>query len=155
MLALVLAAHADTVTLDTGATVEGDLARYELGGDCQLTVGEGPLTGAILIVPCHRVASFVRTPSARPVAVQPAIEAESEVAEVVEEPVEEVVEVVEEVLEEEPVPPPRATADEGMISFEQLPPELQAAIREGMRSGAVQTPEPEPQVRGFSHPAAF
>lgn len=147
MLALVLVAFADTVTLDTGATVEGDLARYELGGDCQLTVGEGPLTGAILIVPCHRVVSFVRTPTAAPVAVQPVIEAEAEVAAVVEEPVEE------DFAEE--VPPPRATVGEGMISFDQLPPELQAAIREGMRSGAVVTPEPEPQVRGFSTPVAF
>lgn len=150
MLALVLAAYADTVTLDTGATVEGDLARYELGGDCQLTVGEGPLTGAILIVPCHRVVSFVRTPTATPVAVQPAIEAEPEVAEVVEEPVEE---PIEESVEE--VPPPRATLDDGVIRFEELPPELQTAIREGMRSGAVETPEAEPQVRGFSTPAAF
>jgi hypothetical protein len=63
----VLPAHADSITLDTGATIEGDLARYELGGDCQLSVTEGELSGVILIVPCHRVQSFMRTAVRTPV----------------------------------------------------------------------------------------
>ncbi len=54
-------ALADTITLDSGAVIEGDLARYEMGGDCQVSVTEGPLVGVILIVPCHRVQAFVRT----------------------------------------------------------------------------------------------
>lgn len=67
MLALLASlALADTITLDTGAVVEGDLARYELGGDCQVSVTEGPLTGVILIAPCHRVLAFVRSPHAAP-----------------------------------------------------------------------------------------
>lgn len=60
-LLLASLASADSITLDTGATIEGDLARYEYGGDCQLSVTEGDLSGVILIVPCHRVQSFVRT----------------------------------------------------------------------------------------------
>lgn len=54
-------ALADTITLDSGAVIEGDLARYEMGGDCQVSVTEGPLVGVIVIVPCHRVQAFVRT----------------------------------------------------------------------------------------------
>ncbi|MBM4368477.1 MAG: hypothetical protein FJ102_19840 [Deltaproteobacteria bacterium] len=54
-------ALADTITLDSGAIIEGDLARYEMGGDCQVSVTEGPLVGVIVIVPCHRVLAFVRT----------------------------------------------------------------------------------------------
>lgn len=69
LLALVLAAQADSITLDSGAIIEGDLARYEFGGDCQISVLEGPLAGAILIVPCHRVETFTRTSPRRPVAV--------------------------------------------------------------------------------------
>jgi len=61
LLALTLSAWADSITLDSGATIEGDLARYEFGGDCQISVTEGDLSGVILIVPCHRVESFVRT----------------------------------------------------------------------------------------------
>ncbi len=61
ILALTLAAYADSITLDSGATIEGDLARYEFGGDCQISVTEGELSGVILIVPCHRVEAFVRT----------------------------------------------------------------------------------------------
>lgn len=63
------AARADTITLDSGATIQGDLARFEFGGDCQISVTEGDLSGVIVIVPCHRVASFVRTSPRVPVAV--------------------------------------------------------------------------------------
>ncbi len=61
LLAPLTTARADVLTLDSGATIEGDLARYEFGGDCQIGVTEGELLGAIVIVPCHRVVSFVRT----------------------------------------------------------------------------------------------
>lgn len=62
-------ARADALTLDSGATIEGDLARYELGGDCQISVTEGDLLGTIVILPCHRIVSFVRTEPAVPVLV--------------------------------------------------------------------------------------
>jgi hypothetical protein len=68
-LAVLAPARADSITLDSGATIEGDLARYEFGGDCQLSVTEGPLTGVIVIVPCHRVQSFMRTSVRTPVAI--------------------------------------------------------------------------------------
>ncbi|MBM4391884.1 MAG: hypothetical protein FJ090_12245 [Deltaproteobacteria bacterium] len=57
---LAATALADTITLDSGAVIEGDLARYEMGGQCQLSVTEGLLVGVIAIVPCHRVLAFVR-----------------------------------------------------------------------------------------------
>ena len=56
-------AHAATIQLDTGASVEGDLAVYKLDGDCQISVTDGPLTGSILIVPCARVTRFERSPA--------------------------------------------------------------------------------------------
>jgi hypothetical protein len=69
-LGLVLAAaRADTITLDTGGVVEGELARFEHGGDCHVSVDDGPLQGAIVIVPCYRVVSFQRTSRAPPPAV--------------------------------------------------------------------------------------
>jgi len=67
ILLLAAFALADSITLDTGATIEGDLARYEFGGDCQVSVTEGDLAGVIVIVPCHRVSSFVRTNVRAPV----------------------------------------------------------------------------------------
>jgi len=65
-LSLVGAARADSITLDSGAVIEGDLARFEFGGDCQISVTDGPLLGAIVIVPCRRVQSSVRTGGAEP-----------------------------------------------------------------------------------------
>ena len=65
--ALISAARADTISLDTGATLTGDLARYELDGDCQISVTQGDLRGVILVLPCRRIQSFVRAePPARP-----------------------------------------------------------------------------------------
>ena len=43
-LALIVSAFADSITLDTGATIEGDLAHYEFGGDCQISVTEPVLS---------------------------------------------------------------------------------------------------------------
>jgi hypothetical protein len=58
---LVHTAWADAITLDTGAVIQGDLARFEFGGECQISVTEGDLAGVIVTVPCQRVTSFVRT----------------------------------------------------------------------------------------------
>lgn len=65
-----LLARADTITLDTGATIQGDLARFEFGGDCQISVTEGELKGVIVIVPCQRVESFARTTQRLPSAIR-------------------------------------------------------------------------------------
>ena len=62
----ILAARADVITLDSGASIDGDLAQYEYGGDCQIGVTGGGLAGTILIVPCHRIQSFVRTTTKAP-----------------------------------------------------------------------------------------
>lgn len=84
MLLFLSMALADTVTLDNDVVLEVDLARYEVHGDCQMSVTEGELQGAILIVPCHRVKSFVRTTGALVLPAQAVVEAE-----VIEEEVEE------------------------------------------------------------------
>lgn len=65
LLALCMAAFASPMllTMDTGAEIRGELAMYQYGGDCQISVSEGPLNGAILIVPCARLQRFERDPS--------------------------------------------------------------------------------------------
>ena len=73
-LALLVLARADSITLDTGAVVEGDLSRYQQGGNCEVVVTQGELMGVTLSVPCYRLQSFVRThaPVAPPQASAPA-----------------------------------------------------------------------------------
>jgi hypothetical protein len=81
-------ALADSVTLDNGVVLEVDLAWYELHGDCQMSVVEGELTGAILIVPCHRVRRFERTAEALVLEAQrvpAAVVAEADAGEIVSE----------------------------------------------------------------------
>jgi hypothetical protein len=51
-------ALAGTITLDTGAVVEGDLAVYEHQGNCQVSVTDGGLQGSILVLPCSRLVAF-------------------------------------------------------------------------------------------------
>lgn len=65
MLWLVLAAalspaHADAFRLANGSTVEGTLATYELGGNCQIFVASGPVRGATLLLPCTEILSMSR-----------------------------------------------------------------------------------------------
>jgi len=62
-VALLLAgvAQADVITLDNGGVLVGDLGMYQFGGDCHITVTEGPLVGVAVTVPCRRVASFEKT----------------------------------------------------------------------------------------------
>ncbi len=103
MLLLLSFAFADSVTLDNGVVLEVDLARYEVHGDCQMSVLEGDLQGAILIVPCHRVQSFQRTAEALVLPAQAVVEAEVE-EEVEEEAIGEFA-PTEFVLEEAPLPP--------------------------------------------------
>ncbi len=59
-LAFLAAAYADTLELDNGAVLVGELAAYDRVGDCHIAVGEGALAGAIVVVPCARVARFER-----------------------------------------------------------------------------------------------
>ena len=65
-LFLSVPAQADTFTLDNGTMLSGMLAEYNLRGSCQISVTEGPLNGAIVTVPCDRVARFERDPSSAP-----------------------------------------------------------------------------------------
>lgn len=53
-------AFADTLTLDNGAVVEGELAAYQYGGDCHISVTDGDLAGAIVTLPCERLTRFER-----------------------------------------------------------------------------------------------
>ncbi|RME28926.1 MAG: hypothetical protein D6798_01260, partial [Deltaproteobacteria bacterium] len=59
--ALSAPAAADTFTLANGSTVEGTLATYELGGNCQIFVAKGEVRGATLLLPCDQILSFTRT----------------------------------------------------------------------------------------------
>lgn len=54
-------AFADSLTLDSGATLQGELAVYQYGGDCQISVSEGELRGAIVIVPCAHINRLERS----------------------------------------------------------------------------------------------
>lgn len=58
-------AQADVITLDNGGVLVGDLGMYQFGGDCHITVTEGPLVGVAVTVPCRRVASFEKTTDSR------------------------------------------------------------------------------------------
>ncbi len=60
-------AFADSITIDTGATIDADLARYEADGDCQLSVTDGELIGVIVILPCSRIVAFQRTERPKPI----------------------------------------------------------------------------------------
>ena len=147
LLALVLSAAADTITLDTGAVIEGDLARYEFGGDCQVSVTEGQLSGVILIVPCHRVESFMRTTVRTPVAIG-AVKAEKSVtaavaaAPVVERP-EAATVPVEPVAEAEgPVAGPVPVFDQIMAALQaEAGPDTTAAAPEMTTEPVATTPE--------------
>lgn len=128
-------AFADSITLDTGATIEGDLARYEFGGNCQLSVTEGDLAGVILIVPCHRVESFQRTSARRPVPIGVEVEsARQAAARATVAPVAAVAPAAAAaappVVATEPPPPEPVVADSSdvvTLVAEELTPEVQAA----------------------------
>lgn len=65
-------ALADTLTLDSGATVEGALTRYEPDGECRIAVTQGELAGTALVLPCARLRSFERhLPDFAPVSAVP------------------------------------------------------------------------------------
>lgn len=53
-------ARADSFDLANGSTIEGTLATYELGGNCQIFVASGPVRGATLLLPCTEIAGFRR-----------------------------------------------------------------------------------------------
>ncbi|MCK6505172.1 hypothetical protein L6R53_17535 [Myxococcota bacterium] len=53
-------AHADAFRLANGSVVEGTLATYELGGNCQIFVAAGPVRGATLLLPCAEILAFQR-----------------------------------------------------------------------------------------------
>ena len=53
-------ALADTITLDSGATVEGTLTHYEMNGACNIHVDAGAFAGADVVLPCARVVRMER-----------------------------------------------------------------------------------------------
>ena len=53
-------ALADTITLDSGATVEGTLTHYEMNGACNIHVDAGALAGADVVLPCSRLVRMER-----------------------------------------------------------------------------------------------
>lgn len=84
-------ALADTLTLDSGATIEGALVSYDPAGECRVEVAAGALSGTTLLVPCARLLSFERAPRDLEPAVSAAVQEEAvEEEPVEEEPVEEV-----------------------------------------------------------------
>ncbi len=58
--ALSTPASADSFTLQNGSTVEGTLATYELGGNCQIFVATGQVRGATLLLPCDQILAYAR-----------------------------------------------------------------------------------------------
>ena len=56
-------ALADTLSLDTGVELEGDLVRYEQQGTCEIALRGGGLDGATLTLPCARLTRFDRDPN--------------------------------------------------------------------------------------------
>lgn len=104
MVALLLggSARADVITLDNGSVLVGDLGMYQFGGDCHVTVTEGPLLGVAVTVPCRRVARFERSnPNHGNVAVP---------------------------LPPDPGPPPEAAAPGGPVSLVAAPVAPPAAV---------------------------
>lgn len=66
LLTLALLSHlalADTITLDSGAVIDGEIAEYQPSGDCRIAVTGGPLEGATVTLPCRRLARFERDPN--------------------------------------------------------------------------------------------
>ena len=61
LILLALPAMADTVELGSGATLEARILAWEPSGDCRLGVEEGPLAGAVVLVPCGEILRFCRT----------------------------------------------------------------------------------------------
>ena len=53
-------ALADTITLDSGAALEGTLTHYEIRGTCNIHVDEGGLAGADVVLPCAQVIRMER-----------------------------------------------------------------------------------------------
>ena len=62
-LMMSMSANADTFTLDSGAVIEGEMVVYNYGGECQMSVMDGDLVGAIVLIPCERIVSFSKTPT--------------------------------------------------------------------------------------------
>ena len=60
LVALLGEALADTITLESGAALEGTLTHYEIHGTCNIHVEEGGLAGANVVLPCAQVIRMER-----------------------------------------------------------------------------------------------
>ncbi len=56
---------ADTITLDSGAALEGTLTHYEIRGTCNIHVDDGNLSGADVVLPCERLIRMERSIAAQ------------------------------------------------------------------------------------------
>ncbi|MEL6343520.1 MAG: hypothetical protein AAFV53_10325 [Myxococcota bacterium] len=133
-LFLSMSARADTFTLDNGATIEGVLAEYNMSGSCQISVDEGDLAGAILVIPCERISRFERTsaspgpapaltsvaPAAPMIPTAPTVSPEPAPAPIAEPPVEEAV-------VDAPLALPPAAVPPAVAPFAAQPPDAPAA----------------------------
>jgi hypothetical protein len=61
------AAHADSLQLDNGAKLTGQLAAYEAGGTCRIAIGAGDLAGTEVVLPCSRITKFEKDPDDAPI----------------------------------------------------------------------------------------
>lgn len=66
-------ANADSLQLDNGAKLVGQLAAYEAGGTCRIAVGAGDLAGTEVVLPCARIVRFERDPDDAPIASAPPV----------------------------------------------------------------------------------
>jgi len=133
------AAHADVVTLDNGAQIDGHISHYEHGGDCGIAVDAGDLEGALLVVPCARVVRFERGPEA--VAVVPLASPDSAG------PPEAVVPMAAPVVPPEAAPVAEAAAAEEPVGEEPVGEEpVVAETVPEPEEVAEPEPEPEPAV---------
>jgi hypothetical protein len=60
LVVLVCEALADTITLDSGAAIEGTLTHYEIHGACNIHVEAGDFAGADVVLPCSRLVRMER-----------------------------------------------------------------------------------------------
>jgi hypothetical protein len=65
LVVLVGGALADTITLDSGAALEGTLTHYEIRGTCNIHVDDGGLSGVDVVLPCTRVIRMERSATAQ------------------------------------------------------------------------------------------
>ena len=119
-------ALADRVELESGAVLEARMSAFDRDGDCALTVTEGELAGAMVVVPCTEVVRFQQVTSEAP----PLVDLEDE-------PVEALSAAPEPAAPEPAAPEPAAEAVELEVDAAGAPPVL---LVQELPSEAVEAP---------------